>query len=317
MPASAGIFKDYFMSKNFKSFLGDLYSRLNNKSSEVGINDLANALSTNINLLNQISLRYSKYEIPKRSGGMRKLEIPSEELKVIQNKIYHRLIKNLKAHPCATGFLTGKSIVHNATMHTGKKVIIKLDIKNFFTNTRIEAVNSFFKRLGWNDEASQMLAKLTTNHGHLPQGACTSPSLSNLVNYRMDLRLNALAKKYQCDYSRYADDMTFSMDYDDRKTICKIKKKVKYILKLNGYRLNHKKTRVFRSFQKQLVTGLVVNNKVSVPRSTKRLIRSIEHRYKMRDHARKPTMTKTQLEGLKSFVAMVEKQSRDNPNSES
>lgn len=295
----------------YSQFLPILYKKLNDKNSDVGVNELAGALSISTDDLLKIPIDYQVVMIEKRSGGQRKLEIPCRELRTIQKRVYNLLLRGLSPHPCAMGFLIGKSIVHHASKHTAKAVIIKIDIKDFFPKTKSPKVEGFFLGIGWNKDAAKILTKLTTYRGHLPQGAPTSPCLSNLVNSRMDVGLFGIARKYRAEYSRYADDITFSLEIYDRRSVMRIIKKTKYVLKLLGYKLNPKKTRIFKSCQQQLVTGLVVNEKVQIPRKTRRLLRSIEHRFKQRDHSKLPTMNRSQLKGWKSFEQMIQNQSVD------
>lgn len=293
-----------------RQFLRKLYQSLNNKSCDVGVQDLAGALSMTCDELLKTPIVYQEILVEKRSGGQRKLEIPSQELRSVQKRIYNLLLRSLSPHPSTMGFLPGKSIVHHAVKHVGQEVIIKLDIKDFFPKTKAKKIHEFFLKIGWNEEAAKLLTKLTTYRGHLPQGAPTSPCLSNLVNARMDRGLAGIARKHNAEYSRYADDITFSLKTYDRRTIMRIIKKTRYVLKLVGYKLNPQKTRIFRSFQQQLVTGLVVNEKVQIPRKTRRLLRSVEHRFKQRDHSKLPTMRRAQLDGWKSFEKMIRMQSR-------
>ena len=297
-------------------YLHKLFQNLNDKTSDVGPQDLAGVLSLTIDQLLETPIEYQVVLIEKRSGGQRKLEIPSHELRSLQTKIYNLLLRSLSPHHCAMGFLVGKSIVHHAVKHTGKDVIIKLDIKDFFPKTKAPKVQEFFMKIGWNEEAAKMLTKLTTYRGHLPQGAPTSPCLSNLVNSRMDRGLAGIARKHGAEYSRYADDITFSLETYDRRNVMRIIKKTRYVLKLVGYKLNPNKTRIFRDFQQQLVTGLVVNEKVQLPRKTRRLLRSVEHRFKQRDHSKLPTMTKNQLEGWKCYDKMIRTQSVESESQE-
>ncbi len=124
--------------------------------------------------------------IPKKTGGSRELRIPDQKTAEIQQRILHGLLKKLRSHANAMGFESGKSIVHNAMPHVGKAVVIKLDVVDFFPSTTATRIEACFRRIGWNKAAAKMLTKLTCDQGGLPQGASTSPRLSNLVNYLLD-----------------------------------------------------------------------------------------------------------------------------------
>jgi RNA-directed DNA polymerase len=307
--------------KHFQ-FLKTVFARLRTKEEEVGIDLLAKALGVTIAKLKNIEIKYQVEFIDKKSGGKRRLDKPCDDLKKMQNRIYQILLKRIPNHPSCTGFLPKKSIVHNAQRHAGKSVIIKLDIENFFTNTSATRVKRYFIKLGWNEEASQILTKLTTYSEGLPQGAPTSPILSNLVNYSMDCGILALAKKYGFEYTRYADDITLSSDASEniKEVSKKIINKVKYVLKRKGYSLNKKKTRVFKHFQQQRVSGLIVNKTKDgnetvprVPRKLKKLIRAVEYHKKYPERVKKPPkikFTEAELNGYLGFIKMVERQSK-------
>ena len=144
----------------------------------------------------------------------------------------------------------------------------------------------------------------------MPQGAPTSPRLSNLVNYRLDARLAGLAARFEATYSRYADDITFSLA-DDRKKVRGLIRMTARIVSDEGYALHrHKKLHVRRRHQQQRVTGLVVNDRVNLPRSTRRWLRAVEHHLAT---DRPATLTSRQIEGWRSFQSMVARQGTEKP----
>src|SRR5262245_16016428 len=153
---------------------------------------------------------YQPREIPKRSGGTRLLHVPSDDLKDLQRTILRRLLKRLRCHPAAKGFQPGESIVSHASLHAGRAVVVRLDLRDFFPSTGSGRVYQYFRRIGWNRPAARLLTNLCTHRGGLPQGAPTSPRLSNLLNHRLDARLTAMAARLGAHYSRYADDITLS-----------------------------------------------------------------------------------------------------------
>ena len=169
------------------------------------------------------------------------------------------------------GFQHGRSIATNARFHVGKAVLVKLDLKDFFTSTRARRVFRYFRQIGWNREAAGLLVRLCTHEGGLPQGAPTSPRLSNLVNFRMDARLTALAQRQRMHnpctgrqtgcrelggtYTRYADDVTFSFPSDDSNMIRYIVRLTKFVVEQEGYVLHlQKKMHIRRRHARQEVT---------------------------------------------------------------
>ncbi|MHC4644952.1 MAG: reverse transcriptase family protein, partial [Planctomycetota bacterium] len=231
---------------------------------------LADWLQLDLDALVNLKPVYNEFTIPKRSGGTRTIAAPAPELKKIQKTILRRLLRPLKCHPHATGFERGHSIVTNAKPHVGAGVLIRMDIRNFFNATSAKRVRKFFSGLGWNRPAAKLLTKLCTHRNGLPQGAPTSPRLSNLLNSALDARLAGLARVcYKAAYSRYADDITFSLDNDDHDAIRSLIRTTKLILSDYGYKIHHnKKLFIRRAHQQQKVTGLVVNQRVALPRST-------------------------------------------------
>ena len=184
--------------------------------------------------------------------------------------------------------------------------MIRLDIIDFFPSTDANRIDAYFRRIGWNAEAAALLTKLTTYESGLPQGAPTSPRLSNVVNYRLDVLLTKAAARRKGMYTRYADDLTFSFPKDRPKHMRGIVQKTRRVLKLFGYKLHtDRKLRILRSHQRQQVTGLVVNEKVQLPRATRRWLRAVRH------HAsagRPCSLSPTQLAGWDALEEMIEKQ---------
>jgi len=249
---------------------------------------------------------YTEFQILKKNGkDYRSLSAPDPNLKNIQKSVYYVLLKPLKSHESAVGFVYGKSIVHNAKKHVGAQVVINLDLKDFFGSTNSTRVYQFYKRLGWGKTCARILTNICCYRDSLPQGAVTSPYLSNLLNYKMDTRLNNLCKKFGGSYSRYADDLSFSFKKytTSNKQMLPI---VKKILHEYGYIVQkRKKIRILRSHQRQTVTGLVVNNKVNLPREIRRKIRAMEHHRKMGKMASEKL---EKLSGYQSLSKMIEKQ---------
>jgi retron-type reverse transcriptase len=268
--------------------------------------------------LQSLQPSYRSFQIPKRDGGRRTILAPDERLKALQRQILRRLLGGLKSHPAATGFERGHSIVTNALPHVGKDVVVRMDLKDFFGSISASRVAEYFMAVGWSADAAQLLTRLVTHQNALPQGAPTSPRLSNLVNYRLDVRLDALAQRVNVSYSRYADDITFSAVLNERapasrangKTPARINNVIhaaKRIIADEGYTVHiHKKLRITRRHNRQLVTGLVVNRKANLPRTTRRLLRAVEHHLST---GRPATLTPKQMAGWRALQSMIAQQS--------
>ncbi|MCP4378089.1 MAG: RNA-directed DNA polymerase [bacterium] len=277
--------------------------------------DLSRRLASSVTDLQLTTVRYDEFTIPKRSGGQRTICSPCAKLKTVQERILHRLLGGLRSHAAAMGFERGKSIVTNALPHAGAAVVVRMDIRDFFTSTKTSRVHAYFRGIGWDAQSVDLLVKLTTHNGGLPQGAPTSPRLSNLLNYLMDARLNGLARANGGIYTRYADDMTFSFSTDEGNHKAAIVKATKQIVSEYGYQLHlRRKLSVRRQHQRQLVTGLVVNDKPALPRKTRRKLRAIRHHL---ETGQPVTMTRQELAGWDSLMRMIERQNAQKQNDNS
>ncbi|MBC8874582.1 MAG: RNA-directed DNA polymerase [Planctomycetes bacterium] len=304
-----------------------------------GLGELARWLDMDARELRRFQPEYRRFTIPKRSGGTRRILAPDDELKKLQRRILRRLLARLRAHPAAHGFERGRSIVTNARAHQGQEVVARFDLVDFFPSTSIQRVKTYFRRIGWNRRCAKILTRLCTHEGGLPQGAPTSPRLSNLVNYRIDARLAGMADALGGVYTRYADDITISFPKDEPEeewvmragepppfSLARCPKKIAFmrafvrrVVGEEGYRVHRrKKQSVRRRHHRQMVTGLVVNDGVNLPRKTRRWLRAVEHRAKMAKEtpfdfanpsAKRPTLTPSQLEGWRAFQAMIANQS--------
>ena len=207
---------------------------------------------------------YLTRTIPKRSGGERNLSIPCATLKYIQRWILDNVLYNMFISQYSMAFVKSKSILTNAQVHLGSEAILNMDIKDFFPSIPFLKVYQLFRYYGYTKEVSYLFTRLCTYKDALPQGSPTSPYLSNLVCFKLDIRLSILAQKYCAKYTRYADDMTFS----GSKSIHKLIPIVIEILSDEGFEINSQKTRFTDKAQRQEITGLNINSgKVNVPRS--------------------------------------------------
>jgi len=209
----------------------------------------------------------------------------------------------------ATAFVKDVSIRNNAERHTGKQTVIRIDLQNFFPTITYKQVRKVFEGLGYPYSVAQALANLCTLKGRLPQGAPTSPVVSNLVCRRMDRRFGGLAEKMQFSYSRYADDLIFSSN--DR-NFPRLVPLFREIIQSEGFTMNEKKLAVMKKGGRQMVTGIVVNEKPNVPKEQIRQLRAAAHRYQ--PEGGKPVELPSRkknadpvhvLQGRISFVNMV------------
>jgi len=225
--------------------------------------------------------KYTQKNITKKNGGVRQLNIPPNSAKIVQKKLSDILYKIYIPPKPVHGFIQSqknhtKNIVSNAKQHIKKNVVINLDIDSFFDSINFGRVRGLFlsKPFNLDDKTATKLAQLMTYENKLPQGAPTSPIISNLICKKLDHKLIKLAKKYTLTYTRYADDISFSTHKRNLNTK-KILTEIEKIINNNGFKVNKSKTRVQYSYQSQIVTGLKVNKKVNVNRKYIRQIRSM------------------------------------------
>ena len=229
---------------------------------------------------------------PKRFGPPRLIESPKPRLKAIQRRILRAILDRVPVHERAHGFVAGRSCLGAAQAHAGEAVVATLDLKDFFLNTPLRRVHGMFRSLGYPWAVARLLTGLcssstplavfmalpeTSRHDwlthkiyespHLPQGAPTSPALANLAAWQLDARLHGLAKSFDANYTRYADDLAFSGDERFARRIRPFLAAVEDIAHAEGYRLNHRKTRIMRRGGCQRVTGLVVNDHLNLARA--------------------------------------------------
>lgn len=228
---------------------------------------LASVVNSSVN-------HYRVFEIPKRRGGKRKISAPYPTLLCCQKWINKNILSRGRIHKASTGFKKRKNIKDNAEPHLGKICLLKMDLKDFFPSITLPRVINVFRRFGYPPNISFYLARLCCLEDCLPQGAATSPTLSNLIAIRLDKRLSALSKKWDIRYTRYADDLTFSGSSISIKYIDVVDR----IVCEEGFKVNKEKTTLSRSKGKRVVTGLSVSgDKLKVPREFKRRLRQHVH----------------------------------------
>ncbi|WP_214753778.1 retron St85 family RNA-directed DNA polymerase [Exiguobacterium sp. s16] len=252
---------------------------------------------------------YKVAVVPKKSGEKRFLDLPSENLKYIQKWILENILYKIKVSDYATGFVPQKSIVDNAKPHIDKECVVNLDLQDFFPNIKYIWVYNLFYNIGYTKHLSMIFAGICTLENKLPQGAPSSPYISNLICHGLDTRLSDLAIHIGAQYTRYADDITFS----GNKEIAKYISLIKRIIKEEHFIVNERKVRVQFKHHQQIVTGLVVNTKLSVPKKTKKYLRQQIHyakKYGVNDSLIQQGINKSNyidhLYGLAYFIKMVE-----------
>lgn len=273
-----------------------------------GSAELARRLAVSEDELRAVQPQYKLFTIPKRGGGSRQLQAPAPALKLMQRRLLKRVFARLRVHPAVHGFERQRSILTNARPHVRKAVVVRIDLRDFFPSTRADRVEKYFRHIGWNRPAAALLVKLCCHDGGLPQGAPTSPRLANVVNYGMDMALQKLADNQGAVYTRYADDLTFSLALDDRAKVHALVRGAKLICAGAGYAIHHqKKLRIRRGHQRQLVTGLVVNREPNLPRATRRWLRAVRHHQRV---GRPATLRGEQLAGWDALLHMLGGQRR-------
>ena len=276
---------------------------------------------------------YHSFTLPKKTGGERLISAPMPRLKRAQYWVLDNILAKVPAHDAAHGFLAGRSIVSNAAPHAGHDVVINLDVKDFFPSIAFGRIKGVFRHLGYGEAMATLLALLCSENRAqawqvdgeklfvggkarervLPQGAPTSPMLTNLLCHRLDRRLLGLARQLGFVYTRYADDLTFSASGEAaRDNVGRLLGRVRWILRDEGFTPHPDKERVMRKGRRQEVTGLVVNaDKPGVSRETRRRLRAALHRATQASagkpaHWQGQAAQPSQLLGLAQFVYQVD-----------
>lgn len=288
--------------------------------------DLANALGIPENKLTyvihikKIDTLYETFEIPKKNGGCRVINAPKKDLKDIQKKLAEALSehqnivwrKYRKTPGVSHGFEKEKSIVTNAKIHRNKKFIMNIDLEDFFDSFHFGRVKGFFEKnrnFMLSEKVAMVIAQLSCYRGTLPQGAPTSPIITNLICTILDMRLLKIAKENKLDYTRYADDLTFSTNYKNYPEIhTKIYSEISEEIERAGFRINPTKTRVQFEKSRQEVTGLTVNKKVNVKKEYFKNTRAMANQlYKTGEFTiNEAQATLNQLEGRFGFINQLD-----------
>lgn len=268
----------------------------------------------------RIENSYASFEIPKKNGDPRVIDTPNDKLKLIQRELSEMLYKihvdyitqNGIKTSVSHGFEKNKSIVTNAHRHKNKKYLLNIDISDFFSSFNFGRVQGYFyksREFMFSKEVATIIAQLVCYKGKLPQGAPTSPIISNLIFNIVDLKILALAKKYRLNYTRYADDMSFSTNNKVfKKEYLNFIKELSDLLEKNGFEINKNKTRLEYCSSRQEVTGLTVNNKINASRKFIKKTRAMANQlYKTNSfQIDGEDGTLNQLEGRFSFINQLD-----------
>jgi RNA-directed DNA polymerase len=287
---------------------------------------------------NHSLLSHYHYRIlAKQSGNIRLIEVPKPRLKALQRQILTQILERIPLHPAVHGFVKGRSIKTFSAPHVGRRVILKMDLQEFFPSFSGARIQSFFRTLGYPEAVADLLGGICTNattrnawkeaapvaaatrvraaqslyaRPHLPQGAATSPALANLCAYRVDSRLEGLAKAAGAEYTRYADDLAFSSDEREfERRIERFSTHVAATLMEEGFTVHHRKTRVMRQGVRQYLAGLVTNAHPNVIRADfdrlkAMLTNCLRHGPESQNRDAHPNF-RAHLEGRVGFVEMI------------
>jgi retron-type reverse transcriptase len=270
---------------------------------------------------------YVRFQVPKKSGGMRELSAPHRDLAATQQWILAHVLEKIPTHNAAHGFVPGRGTMSNAVPHVGRAAVVNLDLKDFFPSITFPRVKGIFQDLGYSPAVATILGLLCTEcprrkveYGGrvyhvaagprgLPQGACTSPALSNLLARRLDSRLAGLAGKLGFTYTRYADDLTFSAGKESAAKTGYLLARVRHIVADEKLTVNEEKTRVQRPGTRQTVTGIVVNQRPNVSRRVTKRLRAILYQAKKNGLAAQNRQNRDNFEswirGKIAYVQMV------------
>ena len=292
-----------------------IYNELSSIEADLGI-----PITTLYAVSNNLAVHYRKITIPKRSGGTRELSVPDEILKKIQRKISEVILSRSPISTYATAYRFGASVQKNAAPHIGKPLVLKLDIKHFFDSITYSAVKELcFPAERFSEQIRILLTMLCYRGDALPQGAPSSPAITNIIMREFDETVGEFCESRSITYTRYCDDMTFSGEFDVTELIAFVKAE----LFKNGFLLNKEKTTFTTKGKRQTVTGIVVNDKLSTPTNYRKAIRQQMHyinKFGIESHLAKIETTESKskylekLLGRVNFVLQIEPNSKEFSN---
>jgi RNA-directed DNA polymerase len=265
---------------------------------------------------------YVTFSIPKRSGGKRLIMAPKRRLKAIQRKLLGSLVEKLPVADHAHAFRRGRSIRTGAEPHVGKRFVLKLDLKDFFPTVTVARVRGLLIAYGYSFPVATSLGVLMTEAERQPvevdgsvyyvpigprhcvQGAPTSPGICNALLLRMDRRLAGFSKRHGLNYTRYADDLSFSGELDRNRAgkFCSV---VERIVSEEGFVVNAGKTRWMGQGGRQAVTGVVVNRTLGLSRQERRRLRAMAHQLRRTKASELPDGFRAKLQGKVAYLSML------------
>lgn len=295
---------------------------------------LASAMNCSVGLLRFLAYgrvsapvyHYSRFGIKKKTGGIREISAPMPRLKKAQRWILENILEALDVHDASHGFRKNRSIVSNAAPHVGSQVVVNMDLEEFFPTVGFVRVKGVYRKMGFSESVATVLAMICTESPRaeveldqmtyyvargertLPQGAPTSPAITNLICRGLDARLSRIAEEMGFVYTRYADDLTFSSTTRDA-NVGRLIRRVNFVVSREDFKVHPNKTRVFRTGRRMEVTGLTVNEKLNVSRKELRRFRATLHQIE-RDGPEGKTWGNSSdvlsaIDGYAKFVLMV------------
>ncbi|MEY8862480.1 retron St85 family RNA-directed DNA polymerase [Tenacibaculum singaporense] len=251
---------------------------------------------------------YRKYSIPKKNGSQRLINEPLPSLKEIQKWILDNVLNNIPISAYAKAYTFKRSIKDHVKYHKNQKIVLTLDIENFFNNITSEKVELLFLSKGYSSLISNLMTRLCTLQNCLPQGAPTSPRISNIIMYSFDEKISSYCKKNEIKYTRYADDLAFSGEIDKEEIIKLVVEELNEI----GLSLNKDKIIERKQNQRQIISGIVVNRKIQVPRKKRDELRQAMYyieKYGLENHLAKIDSSKSNylkhLLGLANYIVNI------------
>lgn len=220
---------------------------------------------------------YREFTVNKKKGGKRIINEPLPNLKRIQYWILWNILSNIVISPYAKAYIPKRGLKQNIRFHRNQNKILNVDIKDFFPSISQVQVERVFKEIGYSTTLSKYLSKLCLLDNSLPQGAPTSPAISNIIMKGFDEEVSKFARSKNINYTRYADDMTFSGEFEEKI----MTEYVETVLSKYNFQLNKKKTKLMYNSQRQIVTGIVVNEKIQLPKEKRKNLRLVLHYLKL------------------------------------
>jgi RNA-directed DNA polymerase len=270
-----------------------------------------------------LNTHYKRFGIPKKSGGMRIISAPMPKLKAAQYWILENVLNSFNSHEAVHGFAKDRSILTNANQHLKKDVVVNIDLKDFFPSVHFKRVKGLFYKLGYSEKIATILSLLTTEPNIdeveldgkiyfvatgkrlLPQGAPTSPAITNLLCHKLDCRLQGVGRAMGLSYTRYADDITFSGNEQSASKVQQLLWRLKKIIAEEGFVIHPDKIHVMRKGDRQEVTGIVVNQQPGIDGRTLHRFRSLLYKIEKEGLAGKRWKGGNILDEITGYAAFV------------